>query len=147
MIDGAGRVVHRIVTDAVAASALPVLPPADACAWNAAAAFPSTGLECYVRQLRGSAAGTGGRITITPGPGEASRAALILKLSNGVVVLEDVSYEGFNRRVLLPGVKLHEALGWRLKLYPDLPAKDGCSESWSVGVVAGGAFIEQSAGC
>jgi hypothetical protein len=99
------------------------------------------------RQLRGSAAATGGRITIRPGPGEASRAALILKLPNGVVVVEDTGYEGFTRRVLLPPVTEDQALQWRLTLYPSVPAKDGCSEAWSVGVVPGGAFIEQRAGC
>jgi hypothetical protein len=36
--------------------------------------------------------------------------------------------------------------GWRLKLFPDAPAGDGCSESWNTGIVRGGAFIEQSAG-
>jgi hypothetical protein len=146
-IDRTGRLVHRIVTDSIEASAPPIPPPADACAWSAAAVIPSTGLECYIRQLRGSAAGIGGRITIAPGPGEASHAALILKLPNGVVVIEDAGYEGLTRRVLLPAVTESQALQWRLKLYPDLPAKDGCSEAWSVGVVRGGAFIEQRAGC
>jgi len=38
-------------------------------------------------------------------------------------------------------------LEWRLKLYPNIPVKVGCSESWNTGIVPGGAFIEQVAGC
>jgi len=147
IIDDTGRVVERIATESVSPSAVPIPPPADACAWSAEAPFPSPGLQCYVRQLRGSAAVIGGHITITPSGGEASRAALILKFPTGVVVVEDIGYEGFRRRVLLPGVRHDEALQWRLTLYPELPAKDGCSESWSAGTVPGGAFIEQVAGC
>ncbi|MBK5295651.1 MAG: hypothetical protein JJE40_00755 [Vicinamibacteria bacterium] len=110
-------------------------------------AFPSTGLQCYVRQLRGSAPVIGGDITIRPSRGESSRAAVILRLPTGVVVVEDIGYEGFTRRVLLPGVTANQALAWRLTLYPDIPAKAGCSESWNTGSVPGGAFIEQAAGC
>ena len=147
MIDGTGRVVQRIVVDSVSASAVPIPPPADACAWSASAPFPSTGLQCYVRQLRGSAAVIGGEITIRPSGGESSRSAVILKFPSGVVVVEDIGYEGFTRRVLLPGVSPDQAHQWRLKLYPDRAAKAGCSESWKAGVVPGGAFIEQVAGC
>jgi hypothetical protein len=147
MIDDTGRVVRRIVTNSVSPSAVPIPSPADACAWSATASFPSTGLQCYIRQLRGSAAVIGGDITITPSGGESSHAALILQLPNGVVVVEDIRYEGFTRRVLLPGVSHDEALQWRRTLHPDLPAKDGCSESWHSGVLPGGAFIEQAAGC
>ena len=147
IIDAAGRVVRRIATDAVSPAAAPIPHPADACAWSAAAAFPSTGLQCYIRQLRGSATVIGGDITITPSGGESSHAALILQLPNGVVVVEDIRYEGLTRRVLLPGVSHDEALQWRRKLYPDLPARDGCQEAWLSGVLPGGAFIEQVAGC
>ena len=147
IIDGTGNVVLRIGTDSISASEEPTPPPADACAWSGAAPFPSTGLQCYVRPLRGSATTIGGHITIRPPGGESSRAALILKLPSGVVVVEDIAYEGLVRRVLLPGVNYDEALQWRRKLYPELPTKDGCSESWTVGVVPGGAFIEQRAGC
>ncbi len=62
-------------------------------------------------------------------------------------VVERIGYEGFTRRVLLPGVSGEQALEWRLKLFPDVPVGDGCSESWNTGVVPGGAFIEQAAGC
>ena len=147
IIDDTGRVVERIMTESVSPSAVPIPPPADACAWSAAAPFPSTGLQCYVRQLRGSAAVVGGHLTITPSGGESSHTALILKFPTGVVVVEDIRYEGFTRRVLLPGVSHDEALQWRMKLYPELPTKDGCSESWNAGVVPGGALIEQRAGC
>jgi hypothetical protein len=147
MIDDTGRIVQRIVVDSVSTSTVPIPPPADTCAWSAAAPFPTTGLQCYVRQLRGPAAVIGGEITIRPRGGESSRSALILKFPTGVVVVEDIGYEGFTRRVLLPGVSREQALQWRLKLYPDLPAKIGCSESWNTGVVPGGAFIEQGAGC
>ena len=105
MIDDTGRVVQRIVVESVSASAVPIPPPADACAWSAAAPFPSTGLQCYVRQLRGSAAVIGGQIAIRPSGGESSRATVILKFPSGVVVVEDIGYEGFSRRVLLPGVE------------------------------------------
>jgi len=97
--------------------------------------------------LRGSAAVIGGKITIRPPGGESSRSAVILKFPSGVVVVEDIGYEGFTRRVLLPGVSGEQALQWRLKLYPDLAAKVRCSESWNTGVIPGGAFIEQVAGC
>jgi hypothetical protein len=48
---------------------------------------------------------------------------VILKLPSGVVVVEDIGYEGFTRRVLLHGVSREQALQWQLKLYPDLPEK------------------------
>ena len=147
IIDTTGRIAQRIVVDSVSASAVPVPPPADTCAWAASAPFPTSGLQCYIRQLRGSAAVIGGEITIRPPSGESSRSAVILKFPSGVVVVEDIGYEGFTRRVLLPGVGGEQALQWRRKLYPDLPAKIGCSESWNTGVVPGGAFIEQVAGC
>ena len=147
MIDRTGRIVERIVTDSVSSSAKPAPPPAAGCAWSASAPFPTTGLECYVRQLRGSAPAVGGEITITPPGGEGSRSAIVLRFPAGVVVVEDIGYEGLTRRVLLPGVSGEQALEWRLKLYPDLPLKQGCSESWKTGVIPGGAFIEQSWGC
>jgi hypothetical protein len=147
IIDTTGRIAQRIVVDSLSAPALPVPPPADTCAWSASAPFPTSGIQCYVRQLRGSAPVIGGEITIRPSGGESSRSAVILKFPSGVVVVEDIGYEGFSRRLLLPGVSGEQALQWRLKLYPDLPAKEGCSESWNTGVVPGGAFIEQVAGC
>ena len=147
IVDDTGRIVERIVTDSVSGSAGPIPPPADACAWSASGAFPSTGLQCYVRQLRGSAPVIGGEITIRPPGGESSRAAVVLRFPTGVVVVEDIGYEGFTRRVLLPGISADQALEWRLKLYPDIPVKVGCSESWNTGNVPGGAFIEQVAGC
>jgi len=97
--------------------------------------------------LRGSAPVIGGEITIRPPGGEASRSAVVLKFPTGVVLVEDIGYEGFTRRVLFPGVSGDQALEWRLKLYPDVPVKVGCSESWNTGIVPGGAFIEQVAGC
>ena len=161
LIDVTGRTVERIVTNSVSASAVAVPPPADTCAWPKSAPlpntgvpfpppglqFPSTGLQCYVRQLRGSAAVIGGEITIRPPGGESSRSAVVLKFPSGVVVLERIGYEGFSRRVLLPGVGAGLAHEWRLKLFPDGPMRIGCSESWQTGTVPGGAFIEQTAGC
>ena len=147
MIDGTGRIVQRIVIDSVSASGEAIPAPADGCAWSPSATFPSTGLQCYVRQLRGSAPGIGGEISISPLRGESFRSAVVLKLPTGVLVVEDIGYEGFTRRVFLPGVSGEQAMEWRLKLYPALPAKGGCSESWNTGIVPGGAFIEQTAGC
>ena len=161
MIDDTGRTVERIVTDSVSAPAGSVQPPADTCAWPVSAPlpntgrpfpaaglqFPSTGLQCYVRQLRGSAPIIGGEITIRPQGGESSRSAVVLRFPTGVVVVEHIGYEGVTRRVLLPGVSAEQALAWRLKLYPDVPVRAGCSESWNTGIVPGGAFIEQAAGC
>jgi hypothetical protein len=154
MIDDTGRIVERLVTDSVSASGGPVPPPADTCAWPASAPlpntglpFPSTGLQCYVRQLRGSAPVIGGEITIRPPGGESARSAVVLRFPTGVVVVEHIGYEGFTRRVLLPGVSADQALEWRLKLFPDNPGRAGCSESWKTGIVPGGAFIEQGAGC
>jgi hypothetical protein len=147
MIDQTGRIVERIVTDSVSVSAEPIPAPANACAWSPSATFPTTGLQCFVRQLRGAAPVIGGDITIRPPGGESSRSAVVLRLPTGVVVVEDIGYEGFTRRVLLPGVSAAQAREWRLTLYPDLPVKIGCSESWNTGTVPGGAFIEQAAGC
>ena len=147
IIDVTGRITQRIDVDSVSASAAHISPPADACAWTPTAPFPTTGLQCYVRQLRGTAPVLGGEIAINPGRGESSQSAVILKMPSGVVVVEDIGYEGFTRRVLLPGVSGEQARQWRLKLYPDLPEQDGCSESWTTGDVPGGAFIEQGAGC
>jgi hypothetical protein len=100
-----------------------------------------------VRQLRGSAPVIGGEITIRPPGGESARSAVVLRFPTGVVVVEHIGYEGFTRRVLLPGVSADQALEWRLKLFPDNPGRAGCSESWKTGIVPGGAFIEQGAGC
>jgi hypothetical protein len=147
IVNDTGRIVERIAIDSVSASGGPVTSPGDACAWSPSVPFPAPGLECYVRQLRGSAPVIGGEITIRPLGGESSRSAVVLKFPTGVVVIEDISYEGFTRRVLLPGVSGEQALEWRLKLYPDVPVKVGCSESWNTGIVPGGAFIEQIAGC
>jgi hypothetical protein len=100
-----------------------------------------------VRQLRGSAPVIGGEITIQPAGSESARSAVILRFPTGVVVIEHIGYEGFTRRLLLPGVNGEQALQWRLMLYPDFPVRDGCSESWRTGAVPGGSFIEQAAGC
>lgn len=147
IIDGTGGVIERIAHDSVAASREPVPPPSDSCAWAGSTQFPSTGLECYVRQLRGSRSVIGGEITRRPQRGEGSSSAVVLRLQIGVVVIEEIGYEGFTRRVILPGVSATQVLQWRRRLYPDAPAKQGCSESWTIGTVQGGAFIEQAAGC
>jgi hypothetical protein len=146
IIDEQGHEVERIVIDSVSA-AEPAPPPDGSCSWSASARFPSEGLACYVRQLRGSAPVIGGEVTERVRGGESSRSIVILKLPIGVVVFEDIRYEGFTRRVLLPGVGPAQALQWRRRLYPDTPPKVGCSESWRTGTVPGGAFIEQAAGC
>ena len=148
IIDRTGRVVQRIATDSVSAPTAPIPPPAATCAWSPGPTPSfSTGLQCYVRQLRGSMRVIGGDVAINPSRGEGFRAAVVLKFPTGVVVIEDIGYEGFIRRVLLPGITAEQAREWRLKLYPDLPAKEGCSETWTTGTIRGGAFIEQSGGC
>jgi hypothetical protein len=148
MIDGTGRIVERIAIDSVSPSGGPIPPPVDTCAWAGSAPFPSTGLQCYVKQLRGSAPAIGGEITIRVPGGESARSAVVLRFPTGVIVVEEIAYEGFTRKVLLPGVSAAQALQWRLKLYPESPAAQaGCSESWKSGSVPGGAFIEQAAGC
>ena len=147
IIDDTGLVVQRIPIDSVSPGTGAVPPPADGCAWSPGGPFFSTGMACDVRQLRGSAPAIGGEITIHPGPGEPSRRAIILKLPTGVVVHEEIGYEGFQRRVLLPGVSAEQAREWQRKLYPDIPGGDGCSESWEAGVIPGGAYIEQGGGC
>ena len=147
IIDPNGAVIERITGQSVEASKDPVPPPSDTCAWSGSDRFPSVGLECYVRELSASGPVLGGRITRRPPGGESSSSAVVLKLSSGVLVIEQIGYEGFRRRVILPGVSAAQALEWRRKLYPDAPVKEGCSESWRTGPVGGGAFIEQAAGC
>lgn len=148
IIDSTGAVIDRITGDSVAGGVGPVAPPSDSCAWSGSEEFPSTGLKCYIRELRRSAPSVGGRITRTPPGGEGSSSAIALRLRNGVVVIERIGYEGFRRRVILPRVSAVQALQWRRRLYPDAPEKKmGCSESWTTGAVRGGAFIEQAAGC
>ena len=147
IIDLHAAVVERITPDSVVPGGNPVPAPSDTCAWSSADRFPSDGLECYVRELRASGPVLGGRITRRPPGGESSSSAVVLKLPSGVLVIEQIGYEGFRRRVILPGVSADQATAWRRKLYPDAPAKMGCSESWSTGTVRGGAFIEQTAGC
>ena len=100
-----------------------------------------------MRQLRGHGPVVGGELTRRPGGAESSSSAVILKLSSGVIVLEEIGYEGFRRRVLLPGVSPEQAFEWRRFLYPQRPEKLGCAEFWNSGAIAGGAFIEQHAGC
>src|SRR5437762_2429152 len=75
IIDELGTVVERIAVDAVVAAAEPVPPPSDTCAWSGAERFPSTGLECYVRQLRGSGPVVGGEIARRPTSGESFSSA------------------------------------------------------------------------
>lgn len=147
IIDRNGAVVERITGDSVAAGRDPVPPPSDMCAWSGSDRFPSLGLECYIRELRAAGPVLGGKLTRIPPGGESSSGALVLKLRSGVLVIERIGYEGFRRRVILPGVSAAQATAWRRKLYPDAPAKMGCSESWTTGAVQGGAFIEQAAGC
>jgi hypothetical protein len=147
IVDQNGVVVERITGGSVAAGTDPVPGPSDRCVWSASDRFPSAGLECYVRELRASGPVVGGTITRRPPGGESSSAAVVLKLRAGVLVIEQIGYEGFRRRVILPGVTSSQALEWRRKLYPDAPVKEGCSESWTTGTVRGGAFIEQAAGC
>lgn len=147
IIDPTAAVVERITGDSVTAGGDSVPPPSDRCAWSIADRFPSDGLECYVEELRASGPVLGGKITRRPPGGESSSSAVVLKLRSGVLVIEQIGYEGFRRRVILPGISVAQATAWRRKLYPDAPPKMGCSESWSTGTVRGGAFIEQSAGC
>lgn len=147
IIDESARIVERIATDRVSATAIPVPPPGAACAWKGPTPLFSTGLQCYVRQLRIATPFIGGDIAINPNRGESFRAALIQKFSNGVVVVEDIGYEGFIRRVLLPGVAAEQAHQWRLRIYRGVPSKEGCGETWSTGTIEGGSFIEQSGGC
>lgn len=147
IVDETGRVVERISIDSVSTTADPAPAPDGACASSPAERFPSVALECYIRQLRRAGPVIGGALTRRPPGRESSSSAVILKLSNGVIVHEDIGYEGFRRRVLLPGVSPEQALDWRRMLYPDRPEKPGCGESWSSGAIAGGAFIEQHAGC
>lgn len=150
IIDLTGVVTDRISSDSVSVAAEPVRPPSDSCAWSGSDRVESTGLECYLRELRGSGPVVGGAITRTPpgGPYKSS-SAIALRLPSGVVLIEQIGYEGFTRRVLLPGVHPAHALQWRRALYPDTPKTNegGCSESWTTGAISGGAFIEQAAGC
>jgi len=147
MIDQTGQLVERIAINSVSTTADPAPPPEGACAWSSPERFPSVGLECYLRQLQRSGTMIGGELTRRPPRGESASSVLILKLSSGVVVYKDIGYEGFKLRVLLPGVSPEQALVRRRFLYPDRPEKQGCAEFWSSGAVAGGAFIEQHAGC
>lgn len=146
LIDATGRIVRRFALDSIGAPLKPIPPPANACAWSPSPDF-SKGFACYVKQLRGSAPVVGGEIAIHPQRGEGFRMAIAMQLANGAVVVEDISYEGYLRRVLLPGVTEASAREWQEKLYPEQPMKDGCSESWTSGAVQGGAFIQQQAGC
>ena len=147
IIDGTGRIVARIATDAVSAPVGPIAAPAARCAWTPKSTFITKGFECYVEQLRTASAPIGGRISVVPARGESHRSAVILKFPSGVVVHEDIRYEGAVKRILLPGVSEQQARAWQRQLYPDIPEDDGCSESWSSGAMPGGAFIEQRAGC
>lgn len=146
IIDETGQVADRIGIDSVSPSAKSVAPPAADCAWSGSGPFPSAGLLCYLRQLRGDAPAVGGEITIRSGRGESSRSVVVMRFANGVVAIENIGYEGFTRRVLLPA-SVEQVVEWQRRLYPDLPPKGGCSESWSTGSIPGGAFIEQVVGC
>lgn len=147
IIDETGRVVERIAINSVSTIAAPAPPPEGACVWSSAERFPSVGLECYVRQLQRSESAIGGELIRRPLGGESSSSAVILKIASGVIVYKNIGYEGFRLRVLLPGISPQQAIEWRRMLYPDRPESQGCGESWSSGAVAGGAFIEQHAGC
>jgi hypothetical protein len=147
IIDERGTVVERIREHAAAAPNGFIPAPSADCAWKAAERFPGTGLECYIRQLGGDDPVSGGRIMRHPGPGERHSSVVVLRLRSGATIIERIGYEGFRRRVMLPGVTEEQAREWRRMLYPDAPVKMGCSESWTSGAVEGGAFIEQHAGC
>ncbi len=148
IINTLGAVVERLREDSVAAGSASVPPPSRACSFVGSERMPSPGFECYVRQLRGHGVVAGGEIARSPEQGEGYSAAVALKLHLGVVVIEEIGYEGFRRRLLLPGVDSARAMRWRRILYPDVPAREeGCSESWTVGTIKGGAFIEQRSEC
>lgn len=149
IIDTEGHVVERLPENSAFANVGPPPAPSEACAQRESTRFPSTALECYIDELGGSAPVAGSRIVRDPGPGEGSSSAVAMRLRLGVTVIERIGYEGFRRRVILPGVSGEEAAEWRQILYPDTasPSRSGCSESWTSGEVTGGAFIEQAAGC
>ena len=138
IIDELGTVVERIAVDAVVAAAEPV--PGPALSGFQAPASNATCASCVDQ----------GPLSVERYQTHKRRSfssAVVLRLRFGVVVLEEIGYEGFRRRVILPGVGAGQVLQWRRTLYPDAPVKQGCSESWTTGTVRGGAFIEQAAGC
>ena len=146
IIDQAGRVVERIRADSVRTTGAELAPPPDECAWPRLSDFPSGGLQCYARALRRGSSAVGGALTRRTG-GEGASAAIVHRFESGVVMVEEQGYEGFRRRILLPGITPGEAARWRVQLFPDRPPRLGCGEEWSSGAVPGGAFIEQRAGC
>jgi hypothetical protein len=147
IINGTGIVIERISVRAVSPTADAVPPPGGSCGWSPVTPFPSRTLDCYVGQLRGSGLVVGGELTRRPGGRESASSAIVLKLPNGVIVHEEIGYEGSRHRVLLPGVSADQALEWRRFLHPDVPPRQGCDEFWTSGAITGGAFIEQHAGC
>ena len=147
VINDEGAVVNRISRESLPADLERVSPPSDECAWSDSEPFPSTGLQCYIAQLRGSEPVIGGRIVRVPPRAEGGSSAVSLRLQIGAVVMEEIRYESVRRRLLLPGINAADAFRWRQLLYPDRPRKIGCSESWTSGQIQGGAFIEQSWGC
>lgn len=144
VIDTRGEVIDRIRTDAVAGQEPP--PPPARCLSEDLRDFPSKGLLCYADALRTPAV-IGGTIVRRPLGTEGASSAEFYRFESGVVLIVNQGYEGFIRRLLLPGVSAEEADRWRAMIYPGPEAEMGCSERWTSGAVEGGAYIEQHAAC
>jgi hypothetical protein len=143
LVDTRGQIIERVRRDSVVGQAPPSPPPH--CTSADLRGFPSEGLQCYAEALRTSPA-VGGVVVRRTGS-ESASSAVFYRFDSGVVLIEERGYEGFRRRLLLPGVSAAEAAQWRRLLYPDVDAKLGCSEHWTSGAVLGGAYIEQHGGC
>ena len=86
-------------------TAEPVRPPSNGRAGSVSFVFDSTGLECYLRELRGSGPVVGGAIRTPPGGPFKSSSAIVLRPPSGVVLIERISVTKGS-----PGVCFYPAL-------------------------------------
>lgn len=151
VINEQGTVIERIAIDAVEQTSRPLPTPDQSCAWSGIARFPavppSTGLDCFVKQLRGSGPSFKAEVIRQTESGEGRSQVTVYRFSSGGVLIHDQRYEGSRKRLLLPGVSPEQAKEWQQMLYPDAPIPDGCAEYWDSGAIKGGSYIEQAEGC
>jgi hypothetical protein len=139
LIDRGGRIVERFRADSAARGPGLVDPPSDTC----------SSINSYVAELSRGAQPARFAIYLEPRPIETEGAALVSRLHNGVLVIDEHEDDGFSLQVVLPGVSEEQAHAWLLRIRHGKPldAGDGCEEHWTSKSVRGGALLLDSGGC
>ena len=78
-----------------------------------------------------------------------TRAAYLMKFSNGIIAINDGQGDTFNLHLLLPGVTAAQARAWRELMLPiHLDGEEGgCTGEVRSGAIRGGAYLQAIGGC